>query len=230
MFRWALLFFFLIAAQPTLADPLGFARSLEAQGDCYRALSEVYAVEFKTGTTAESLALKLRCQAQEKDWNAWDRSLTQGINEKRLPHTEKQKIALQALPILWERQAEGRAQQLYQTHLYPTLGTPYPNEVPEQIDPDSARWASAIFPGSGLMMAGKWGPGLTSFGLNALFIWGTIEAYSEEQYALAALAFFFEWGWYFGGQEAAAEAANQHNQALSLQHRKTKLLDWQKRF
>ena len=228
--KWWFLFLALVLSTASKAGELDFAEALRAQDDCYRALSEVYRTEFRQGPTAQSLTLKLNCQAQLKDWPAWDQSLEQALNSPLLPPKEKQKLALNALSPLWQRQKEDQARSLYETHLSPVLGEPYPAPPEGQIDPHLAKLASSILPGTGLMMAGQWGAGFTSLGLNSLFLWVGVTAYQKEQYALAALALFFEWGWYQGGRNAAEEAAVTYNHNLILKTHQIQLINWEGHF
>lgn len=77
-----------------------------------------------------------------------------------------------------------------------------------------AHLLSAIFPGSGYWYVGQKKSALTSFLLNALFIWGTFEFLDHHLYAPAIITAGFEVGWYAGGIFGAGMAAKEYNSQL----------------
>lgn len=73
---------------------------------------------------------------------------------------------------------------------------------------------SAILPGSGYWYVGQKKSAVTSFLLNALFLWGTLEFLDHDLYAPAIITAGFEVGWYAGGIYGAGMAAKEHNTQL----------------
>lgn len=88
---------------------------------------------------------------------------------------------------------------------------PLKKNLNDQKNPETAKMWSTFIPGTGLIYAGEYQSGVVSFLLNTLFIAGIHQHYSEQNYGIAALLFFFEIGWYQGGREAAFEAAEHRN-------------------
>ncbi|MDT8447935.1 MAG: hypothetical protein RRB13_13670 [bacterium] len=213
-------------AQATAQD-LGFAEHLKAQGDCYRALSEALAVEYQSGESLQSLKIKLPCWAQSRRWDRFDPALDRALG--RLEGSEQKQWALFGVEQAWDRGDDGRAAQLYQQYLA-AEEPPYPHQPSQPKSVGLAVGLQAALPGAGLAYAGRWGPGLVSLGLNGLFIYGSVKAHQEGKPALAALLFFFEWGWYFGGIEAAQEAVARHNQTQLSQERRVWLDLYQQAF
>ncbi len=89
-----------------------------------------------------------------------------------------------------------------------------PDEIPGMVDPDRARWYSTFLPGSGLLLSGEYGKALVSFLLNSITLYGIYHYGTHQQMGTAGLLLFFEIGWYAGGRNASAEAAEDHNRAL----------------
>lgn len=88
---------------------------------------------------------------------------------------------------------------------------PVEKNLPTRKNPETARWLSAFLPGAGLFYTGEYQNGAVSFVLNALFLAGISHYYQEEDYGITMLLTFFEIGWYQGGINAAAEAAENYN-------------------
>lgn len=217
----------LLGAFKLYGAPLDYAQSLAEQGDCYRALSEVFRAEFDQGETQASLEIKLPCLAERGRWDRFDPALDRGLNLWQTP--KKQQWALKGMEHAWKRGDEQRAQLLYTNHLSDQTPPP-PSEPQGAKSPHVATALQAVLPGAGLAYAGRWGPAAASFGLNGLFLYGTAKAWNQGQNALAALLFFFEWGWYFGGIEAAREAVTEYNRRLLVQDRQVWLKVYGQRF
>ncbi len=97
---------------------------------------------------------------------------------------------------------------------------PESNTTPGLISPDKARIYSTILPGSGLLLSGEYRKAAVSFLLNTLFLAGIYQSYSQDQYGIAGLLFFFEIGWYMGGRNASYEAAIDYNSELIKRYQK----------
>jgi len=80
--------------------------------------------------------------------------------------------------------------------------------------PGLAGTLAAILPGSGHFYTGRVRDGVTAFLLNGVFIWGAVESYNNEDYAVAGILTFFELGWYFGNIYSATSSAHKYNKRL----------------
>jgi tetratricopeptide (TPR) repeat protein len=80
--------------------------------------------------------------------------------------------------------------------------------------PTTARTLQAILPGAGYLYMGQTKSALTSFVLNALFIWGTVELFQHGHPAWAIFTLSLESGWYLGGINGAGLLARQHNEII----------------
>jgi tetratricopeptide (TPR) repeat protein len=77
--------------------------------------------------------------------------------------------------------------------------------------PATAGFMSAVLPGAGQLYAGRPVDAGLAFGLNAAFLWGTIEAYNNESWAVFALLGLMEVGWYGGNIYNAVNGAHIYN-------------------
>ncbi len=77
---------------------------------------------------------------------------------------------------------------------------------------------AAILPGSGHFYTGRKKDGVTAFLLNGAFIWGAIESYNSENYAVAGILTFFELGWYSGNIYSAVSSAHKYNKRLKNEY------------
>lgn len=108
------------------------------------------------------------------------------------------------------------AENTWNSHCYQINKESFPEfeYFPEKKDPTTARVLSAIVPGSGFLYSGSYQKAVVSFLLNAVFIAGIVHYYSDQQYGIAGVLSYFELGWYFGGQNGAAEAIDNYNQKI----------------
>jgi tetratricopeptide (TPR) repeat protein len=77
--------------------------------------------------------------------------------------------------------------------------------------PSTAGFLSAVLPGSGHLYCDRPRDAAIAFVLNAAFIWGTVEAVRQEEYALAGILGLFELGWYSGTLVSSVNAAHKWN-------------------
>jgi outer membrane protein assembly factor BamD (BamD/ComL family) len=77
---------------------------------------------------------------------------------------------------------------------------------------------AAILPGAGHFYTGRKRDGVTAFLLNGAFIWGAVESYNNENYAVAGILTFFELGWYFGNIYSAVSSAHKYNKRLKNEY------------
>lgn len=82
------------------------------------------------------------------------------------------------------------------------------------LSPRKAQTLNAILPGAGYYYVGQKRTALTSFAINGLFTWATVQLFQKGQTALGFIALSFEMGWYFGGINGAGLAAKYHNQRI----------------
>ena len=219
----------LFLALPVGAADLGFAKKLAQEGDCYRAVSELLWIEYQEGPSPEIWAVKLPCLAQQRLWEEYDPTLELALRDPRTSAAQAKAWRLEGLEQAIQRQ-EGTKALALATALDPAQAQSFPLEPQDRLDPKPATLASAILPGSGLAYAGKWGPAGVSLALNALFLVGAKTAWDRGAPALTGLLLFFEWGWYQGGQNAAFEAATQHNRQALQQEQQTWLFEFNSRF
>jgi len=77
--------------------------------------------------------------------------------------------------------------------------------------PTTAGVLSAVLPGAGQIYVGRPVDAGLAFGLNAAFLWGTIEAYNNESWAVFSLLGLMEIAWYGGNIYNAVNGAHIHN-------------------
>jgi len=80
--------------------------------------------------------------------------------------------------------------------------------------PAKAGFLNAILPGSGYLYVGQKKSALTSFFINALFIAASLQLFEKGYYPAAIILSSIEMGWYVGGIQGAALAANEYNLRL----------------
>ena len=73
---------------------------------------------------------------------------------------------------------------------------------------------AAIIPGSGHLYAGRKRDAATAFLLNSAFIWGAVESFEDENYAVGGILTFFELGWYFGNIYSAKNSVYKYNKRI----------------
>jgi len=81
-------------------------------------------------------------------------------------------------------------------------------------NPSTAGVLSAILPGAGQLYAERPVDAALSFGLNAAFLWGTVEAYRQESWVVFTLLGLMELSWYGGNIYNAVNGAHIHNREL----------------
>jgi len=81
-------------------------------------------------------------------------------------------------------------------------------------NPTTAGVLSAVLPGAGQMYAERPVDAALSFGLNAVFLWGTVEAYRKESWVVFTLLGLMELSWYGGNIYNAVNGAHIHNREL----------------
>lgn len=85
----------------------------------------------------------------------------------------------------------------------------YP-DIPDK-SPYLAGGLSAVLPGAGQLYLGRPRDAGISFLLNGIFIWGTVEAFRNNNDVTAGILFFFESGWYLGNVYNAISGAHKYN-------------------
>ena len=86
--------------------------------------------------------------------------------------------------------------------------------VGEMKSPEKASRLNGIIPGLGYAYLGQGNTAFTSFTINALFIAATWMFIDDEKYAAAAITGSLEVGWYMGGINGGAIAANRYNREM----------------
>jgi len=95
-----------------------------------------------------------------------------------------------------------------------------------QKSPRLAATLSAILPGAGQLYTERPKQAGIAFSLNAAFIYGAIEAWNNENYAVSGILSLFELGWYGGNIYNAMNNAHKYNR----QQRQNFLNHFQQRF
>lgn len=80
--------------------------------------------------------------------------------------------------------------------------------------PTTAGVLSGILPGAGQLYNGRPVDAALAFGLNAAFLYGTVEAYNSENWAVFTLLGLMEIGWYGGNIYNAVNGAHIHNREV----------------
>ncbi len=88
-----------------------------------------------------------------------------------------------------------------------------------QKSPFIAGSLSAILPGTGQIYTGRLRQAALSFLLNGAFIYGAIEAFNNENYAVGGILLFFEIGWYGGNIYNAVNNAHKFNVRIKHKHK-----------
>ncbi|OGW26800.1 MAG: hypothetical protein A2X56_10480 [Nitrospirae bacterium GWC2_57_13] len=81
----------------------------------------------------------------------------------------------------------------------------------QKKSPALAGTLSAVLPGAGQLYVGRPADATTSFLLNSLFIWATVEAFKSDNDVTGGILLFFESGWYFGNIYNAMGSAHKYN-------------------
>ena len=97
---------------------------------------------------------------------------------------------------------------------------------PSGRSPVLAGVLSAVLPGAGQAYAGRWGDGALALLVNATFLFGTYQAWINDNTATAVVMGMFGAGFYVGGVFGGVNAAHRHNDAVRQHRRST----WRKRF
>jgi tetratricopeptide (TPR) repeat protein len=103
-----------------------------------------------------------------------------------------------------------RASPLFGRGEYLAQGLEKIDEVPQK-SPGAAGVLAAILPGAGHWYCERYRDATIAFLLNAAFIWGMVEAFQHENYAVGAILTFFELGWYSGNIYSAISSAHKYN-------------------
>ena len=76
------------------------------------------------------------------------------------------------------------------------------------------QWLNALLPGSGFLYLGQKQSALTSFLVNALFIWSSVYFFQRHNISAGAIFASLEAGWYFGGIYGGGLEAKFYNERL----------------
>ncbi|PLX87698.1 MAG: hypothetical protein C0619_13910 [Desulfuromonas sp.] len=85
--------------------------------------------------------------------------------------------------------------------------------------PFLAGFLSAILPGAGQAYTERYKQAALAFCLNAAFIYGAIEAFENDNYAVGGILLFFESGWYTGNIYNAVNNAHKFNQRQQAKYK-----------
>jgi tetratricopeptide (TPR) repeat protein len=131
----------------------------------------------------------------------------------------------------WAMLREGRWSEASRAFGSITPGSPLYTDAPvlskrsvEGLDlpsknPLTAGILAALVPGLGHAYVTRYRDATVAFLLNALFIWATVECFSEGHDALGAIVGFLELGWYTGNIYSAANVAVKYNTRMQNEFR-----------
>lgn len=88
-----------------------------------------------------------------------------------------------------------------------------------QKSPGLAGTLSAILPGAGQLYTGRTRQAALAFALNAIFIYGTIEAFDNDNNAVGGIMLLFTVGWYTGNIYNAVNNAHKFNQRQKAKYK-----------
>ncbi len=202
----------------TYFNQKSFARSLALEKDYYRAISEIYRIKFiySNRFDPELDLILIESYYHSELHDRVIKSSPDLLDQNQIPLNPgfKARLGMFYTASLLDRNEASKASKVWEKYCLPVSGESFLEgvSIPEPVDPDKARLYSAVLPGSGFFASGEYGKGAVSFLLNAIFIAGAFHYASEQQFGIAGLLVFFELGWYFGGQNAASEAAENYNQ------------------
>jgi len=209
--------------QPVFASPSPFEYSIRLyeNKEYYRSISEILRLEFQypEQSSRHQLHLYLLKNYYESGDHENVRKTAQEIFQKpsETPSTEIKKEAARFLSFsLLQQGKEIKSRKIWEELVNQGKDDTFPqaSSISDQIDPDTAKTWSAIIPGAGLFLTGEYFNGTVSFLLNGIFLAGIYQAVQNQQWGITGLLVFFEWGWYFGGQNAAMVSAINHNKRL----------------
>ncbi len=191
--------------------------------DYYRSISEILKLKFEKEDYNQELDLYLlKNYYQLNNQYQLQRSAEKLLKEKHdLKNWSHDKETKQLLSLSFLKSGkEDLAKATWDKCCLDDGFAPFPMSanIPGQVDPDRAKLFSTIVPGSGLLLSGSYSKAAVSFLLNSIFIYGCFHYASQDQPGIAGLLLFFEMGWYFGGRNAAHEAAVNYNETLILRH------------
>jgi tetratricopeptide (TPR) repeat protein len=134
--------------------------------------------------------------------------------KKQLPAAEKQTAYRIGLSYLQEDQPDAAEQSFAQLPATDRQQLQHYlsdyRQLPRKSPPLSAT-LSAILPGAGQLYTEHPKQAAMAFALNAAFIYGAVEAWNHENYAVSAILSLFEIGWYGGNVYNAMNNAHKYN-------------------
>ncbi len=89
---------------------------------------------------------------------------------------------------------------------------------PDEKSPLLAGILSGVLPGAGQAYAGRWGDGLLALLVNGTFIFGTYQAWDNDNTATAVVMGMFGAGFYLGGVFGGVNAAHRFNDQAITDH------------
>ena len=203
-----------------------YAIKLYLEDDYYRSITEI--LRLKLRFPEESAKHQLDLYLLKNYYHLKDFAQVKLIAEGILPNPAYAlnkdavgEVTTYLTLSLLEEGENDKAEQLWNKFANLTSSDLLPPEqdIPGQVNPDKAKLYSKIVPGSGLLLSREYSKATVSFVINIVFLVGSYNHFVLKQYGIAGLMFFFEIGWYFGGQNAAHEAAVKYNKTIISQYR-----------
>lgn len=239
------------------ADLLGFADSLAAEGDYYRAITEYKRfLHYRPGDPdcaraqlgiAQSLLAGQRWETADQAlatvWRTYPQSPEATQARQLYADAAYQRGDYAAAEKRYAQFKQASPESLYRSGLsalrqnHPKQARAHFSKLPpvtrqrllqetenyQQLARKSARLAgtlSALVPGMGQLYAERPQQAGIAFALNGAFIYGAVEAWENENFAVAGILSLFELGWYGGNIYNAMNNAQQFNR-----HQRASFLD-----
>jgi len=210
------------AAPPEAAAQLDFIAALYAQGDSFRAESEMlrFVGQFPRHPMRPAVEAARAKLYYRRGFPAQSSLMLFSLRD-RYPDAALPAETLRLLVFslvregrLDEAGALGEAAGLPPGAVH-TLREPPPGAV----DAGSAVGWSTVLPGSGFYALGQPGRGTAALGLNLVFIGGTVAAWQQDNPGAALVLLLVELALYRGGREAVREEATRINARLQAEQR-----------
>jgi tetratricopeptide (TPR) repeat protein len=170
-------------------------------------------------TKAEAFLLKGRAFVEKKDYSQARMFFQMAEEASPGPPLVDEAHWQIALTYVKEEKWREAADELRQidrnSKLYPkgesfARGLDRIREIPQK-SPEMAGFLAAILPGAGHLYTERYRDAAVAFLLNGVFIWGIVEAFAHDDYAIGGILTFFELGWYSGNIYSAVGSAQKYN-------------------
>ncbi len=215
-------FLFFFPESPRAEEALWKVSSSYFQGkkwdECLSAADDFLRKHPSSPWAAEAVLLKGRCWMEKREFSQarhyFLRAREMAVGKGGAQEAQWQTAVSYLREERWkEAAAEFRkvdpSSKLYPRADYWAKGLEGMEEVPQKSP--TAAGILAVLPGAGHLYCERYRDAGIAFVLNAAFIWGMVEAFKHENYAVGGILTFFELGWYSGNIYSAVSSAHKYN-------------------